>query len=231
MAEDNELHRLEQEKMKIEFEDLELKRRELEMRRQQIENAYDKMSRDKMAGKLFASTPKTYLPNLPTGGTADPTTPVPETSLPNHLTMPTPIRQTPTPNQPTTPNDISFLQQYLDASRLQYQSCMDTMRLPPSDMVTFDGDPLKNWQFARLFTSLVDKETVSCNDKLTRLLQYTKGDARDAIVHCVYNPDPSLGFSEAWKRLKERFGDSHAIADKWIAKSSIGGTRHIHFFC
>lgn len=51
--------------------------------------------------------------------------------------------------------------------------------------VKFDREPLKYWQFMRLFSSVIDKETVPDQEKLTRLHQYTVGQARDAISHCT----------------------------------------------
>ena len=108
--------------------------------------------------------------------------------------------------------------QLLELSRQQYQSHMDSMRLPPTDLAKFDGDPLKYWQFVRLFSTMVDKETVADEEKLTRLHQYTIGKARDAINHCLYNPSPSAGYREARERLKARFGNPHTISQAWIDK-------------
>lgn len=59
--------------------------------------------------------------------------------------------------------------QLLELSRQQYQSHVDSMHLPPVDIIKFDGEPLKSWQFIRLFSSVIDKETVPDQEKLTRL--------------------------------------------------------------
>ncbi|XP_038131095.1 uncharacterized protein LOC119776626 [Cyprinodon tularosa] len=110
------------------------------------------------------------------------------------------------------------ISQLLEFSRQQYQAQVDSLRLPPTDMIKFDGDPLQYWKFMRLFTAMVDKESVSAEEKLTRLHQYTEGKARDAISHCLYNPNPSLGFKEALERLKSRFGNPHSISQAWVEK-------------
>ncbi|XP_058646573.1 uncharacterized protein LOC131548960 isoform X2 [Onychostoma macrolepis] len=108
--------------------------------------------------------------------------------------------------------------QLLELSRQQYQSHIDSMHLPPVDIIKFDGEPLKYWQFMRLFCSVIDKETVPDQEKLTRLHQYTVGQARDAISHCLYNPNFSLGYAEAMDILKRRFGNPYAISQAWVDK-------------
>ncbi|XP_043967025.1 uncharacterized protein LOC122827951 [Gambusia affinis] len=110
------------------------------------------------------------------------------------------------------------ISQLLEFSRQQYQAQVDSLRLPPTDLIKFDGDPLQYWKFMRLFTAMVDKESVSAEEKLTRLHQYTEGKARDAISHCLYNPNPSAGFKEALDRLKSRFGNPHSISQAWVEK-------------
>ncbi|XP_056307490.1 uncharacterized protein LOC130219206 [Danio aesculapii] len=117
----------------------------------------------------------------------------------------------------STVNENS-LSQLLELSKQQYQSHIDSMHLPPVDIIKFDGEPLKYWQFMKLFNSVIDKETVPDQEKLTRLYQYTVGQARDAISHCLYNPDSSLGYANAMAILKKRFGNPYAISQAWVDK-------------
>ncbi|XP_013855698.1 uncharacterized protein LOC106511492, partial [Austrofundulus limnaeus] len=125
----------------------------------------------------------------------------------------------PTMTQPSqSPISEDSISQLLEFSRQQYQAQVDSLRLPPTDMIKFNGDPLQYWKFMRLFTTMVDKESVAAEEKLTRLHQYTEGKARDAISHCLYNPDPSAGFKAALERLKTRFGNPHAISQAWVEK-------------
>ncbi|XP_030581071.1 uncharacterized protein LOC115777334 [Archocentrus centrarchus] len=116
---------------------------------------------------------------------------------------------------PISEDSISHL---LELSRQQYQAQVDSLRLPPTNMIKFNGDPLQYWKFMRLFTTMVDKESVAAEEKLTRLHQYTEGKAQDAVSHCLYNPDPSAGFKEALERLKTRFGNPHTISQAWVEK-------------
>ncbi|KAL6479762.1 hypothetical protein MHYP_G00107950 [Metynnis hypsauchen] len=110
------------------------------------------------------------------------------------------------------------ISQLLEFSRQQYQAQVDSLRLPPTDLIKFNGDPLQYWKFMRLFTTMVDKESVAAEEKLTRLHQYTEGKAQDAISHCLYNPNPSAGFKEALERLRTRFGNPHTISQAWVEK-------------
>ena len=121
---------------------------------------------------------------------------------------------------PDPPSSVAepMMRELLELSRRQYQLHMDSMRLPPADIVKFDGEPLKYWRFMRLFSTVVDKETVPAVEKLTRLLQYTVDRARSAIAHCLYNPDPEVGYDEALTILRRRFGNPYTIAQAWIDK-------------
>ena len=83
--------------------------------------------------------------------------------------------------------------------------------------MTFDGDPIKYWQFIRVFETVVDKESISHTAKLTRLVQYCTGKAR-RVIQCCMVYEPSVGYAKARQILRERFGNEYAIAEAWITK-------------
>ena len=60
----------------------------------------------------------------------------------------------------------------------------------------FDGNPLECHYFMTLFHETVEKRTDHLGGKLTRLIKYTKGDAKEVIKHCVQQP-PVQGFKNA----------------------------------
>ena len=115
-------------------------------------------------------------------------------------------------------SDKLSLPQLVELSQRQYQTHVESMHLPPTDLPKFDGELLKYWQFIRLFTSIVDKETVPDEEKLMRLHQYTFGVAREAITHCLNSTDSTSGYCEARKILEERCGSSYAISQAWVTK-------------
>ena len=59
---------------------------------------------------------------------------------------------------------------------------------PDVDIETFDGDVLNYHYFIALFREVVESEVDSPREKLTRLIKYTSGDARELIKHCIQLP-------------------------------------------
>ena len=92
------------------------------------------------------------------------------------------------------------------------------MRLPPVDLIKFDGDPLKYWQFILLFAIIVEKDSVPDEEKLTRLHHYTTGHAQSPIAHCLYHPLSSVGYAQAMAMLKKRFSSPYTISQAWVDK-------------
>ena len=118
-----------------------------------------------------------------------------------------------TSSQPPTPTaSESSVAQLLELSRQQHQAQVDSMQLPPVDLIKFDGNPLKYWQLMHLFATNVEKDTVPDEEKLTRLHHYTTGHARSAIAHCLYHPVSSVGYAQAMATLKKRFSSPYTIS-------------------
>ena len=110
-----------------------------------------------------------------------------------------------------------ILIQMLNNSHLQQQSLVETLQLPKTELMTFDGDPVKYWTFIRAFENIVDKETVGDGAKLARLLQYCTGPARK-LIQCCSVKEPREGYLLARKLLQSRFGNAYDISDAWINK-------------
>jgi hypothetical protein len=98
---------------------------------------------------------------------------------------------------------------------------INSIQMPRVEMMTFDGDPLKYWEFARAFENCVEREMVDENSKLTRLLHYCSGKAKK-VIQCCLVMKPSEGFTRAKHLLKERFGDDYTISEAWIQKVTTG---------
>ena len=100
---------------------------------------------------------------------------------------------------------------------LAYTSSHWWRHFTKAELVTFDGNPLEYWSFIRAFENTVGQETIGDGAKLTRLLQYCKGKARQ-LLQCCAVKGPSEGYALAVRLLKERFGDEHTISQSWIDK-------------
>ena len=59
-----------------------------------------------------------------------------------------------------------------------------------------------------LFHEIVEKMIDNPKGKLTHLIKYTKGDAKDIIKHCVQQP-PTQGFKNAKALLKRKYGNPY----------------------
>ncbi|KAG1659447.1 hypothetical protein GQR58_022558 [Nymphon striatum] len=115
---------------------------------------------------------------------------------------PTPVgRASPVPNS-TDNNSIKVL--------------LETMQLPQSEHIHFDGNPLNYWQFMNSFKNNVDSTSISDSNKLTRLLNCCTGKAR-RLVQCCAGMDSTTGYQNALRLLKERFGNSYLVAETWIS--------------
>ena len=64
--------------------------------------------------------------------------------------------------------------------------------------------------FMAVFKEVVENRVDNERGKLTRLIKYKKGDAKDMIKNCIQLP-PEDGFETAKHLLNERYGDPQRI--------------------
>lgn len=123
---------------------------------------------------------------------------------------------------PTPPEKFnSSICDLLRQGQQQQQMLVDVMQLPKTELPTFDGDPLKYWQFIRSFENSVDRVNADSNAKLMRLVQYCSGKALQ-VVECCLVMSPDAGYARAREMLAERFGNSYVISQAWIQCVSQG---------
>ena len=89
---------------------------------------------------------------------------------------------------------------------------LNAFKLPKVELEVFRGDPMRYHQFMKSFDLNVHDIDTDDNFKLTRLMQYTAGSAREAINGCMLIGGPA-GYSQARDILKERFGNSHLVLE------------------
>ena len=89
------------------------------------------------------------------------------------------------------------------------------VNLPKVTLEPFDGDPLRYHEFMAVFEQNVGGLPGEDAAKLSRLLEYTTGGARDAIRKCALLGGTE-GYPKAKQILKARFGDDHVVTEKII---------------
>jgi hypothetical protein len=95
------------------------------------------------------------------------------------------------------------------------------LNLPKVELDCFDGNPLQYHSFMTVFDDTVDKVVREGTTKLTRMLQYTSGAAKEAIRSCAIMGGEK-GYELARRILHERFGNDLLISEKTIAALNSG---------
>ena len=81
---------------------------------------------------------------------------------------------------------------------------------PDIDIETFDGNVLNYHYFIALCREVVESKGDDPRGKLTRLIKYTSGDARELIKHCIQLPS-NEGFKHAKYLLEKAYGNPQKI--------------------
>ena len=106
----------------------------------------------------------------------------------------------------------------LDAASISTSDAISQLlNVPKVEIRSFDGTPASYLMFTAVFDEVVGNVNISCQAKLTRLLQYTTGAARDAI-DCCSLIGGSKGYDEARRILRERFGNPYVITAALLHK-------------
>ncbi|KAK3717695.1 hypothetical protein QZH41_001099 [Actinostola sp. cb2023] len=91
--------------------------------------------------------------------------------------------------------------------------------LPPLTLSTFTNDPADFITFMSNFESQIESKVQSNEVRLRYLEQYLEGEAKDLIKGCQFK-DPELGYPEAKKLLKDKYGDPYKISNAYIKKAA-----------
>ena len=81
---------------------------------------------------------------------------------------------------------------------------------PDIDIKNFDGNVLNYHYFIALFGKVVESKVDDPSGRLTRLIKYTTGDARELIKHCVQLPS-NEGFKHAKYLLQKLYGNPQKL--------------------
>ena len=78
----------------------------------------------------------------------------------------------------------------------------------------FSGDPLEYAYFKATFKEVVEKTVDDQKGRLTRLIQYTCGEAKNLIKHLIHIPGD--GYDQALKILDAEYGDVHTVTNSYL---------------
>ena len=82
------------------------------------------------------------------------------------------------------------------------------------DIEQFDGNPLNYHYFMALFAEVVETKIEKPRGRLTRLIKFTTGEARELIKHCIQLPH-SRGYQHARALLERTYGNPHKILSSY----------------
>ena len=88
---------------------------------------------------------------------------------------------------------------------------------PKPDLDVFTGKPLDYPFFKATFKEVVEKTVDDQVGRLTRLIKYTNGDAKDLIAHLIH-ASPLSCYDEAIKMLDNEYGNPHLIHRSYISE-------------
>ena len=81
---------------------------------------------------------------------------------------------------------------------------------PELDIDIFDGNPMDFHYFMAVFKEVVENKLTDSRGRLTHLIKFTKGEAKEIAKNCIQLP-AKVGYKIAKRLLNERFGDPHRI--------------------
>ena len=81
---------------------------------------------------------------------------------------------------------------------------------PELEIDIFDSNPMDFDYFMAVFKEVVENRMPVPRGRLTRMIKFTKGEAKKIAKNCIQLPS-QVGFKTAKRLLTERFGDPHII--------------------
>ena len=106
--------------------------------------------------------------------------------------------------------------------RIKVIPSIASLKLPPVDMPTFSGEPIRYCQFINVFESIIENKEPDSRQCLYYLSQYARGVAKDLVCSCLYIHDARDALQRAKMLLKENFGQPYQITSAFISKLTEG---------
>ena len=88
---------------------------------------------------------------------------------------------------------------------------------PDVGIEEFDGNPLNFSYFRSMFRETVEKKIDDPQGRLTRLIKYTCGEARELVKNFIHDR-PDVGYTNAMNLLEKQSGDPHKLLASYRRK-------------
>ncbi|KAJ8044946.1 hypothetical protein HOLleu_07851 [Holothuria leucospilota] len=98
-----------------------------------------------------------------------------------------------------------------------FEGMLHSLNMPQPDIITFDGNPSCYWNFMHSFETNVEATVKDDKIRLTYLIQFCKGKARESIDDCVLIRSGS-SFKVAKGILAQQFGQNHQVTQALLEK-------------
>ena len=95
-------------------------------------------------------------------------------------------------------------------------SMLNIQTAPNADLDVFSGDPLEYHFFKASFVEVVEKKVPDQKGRLTRLLKFTSGDAKDLIKHCIL--EEGACYDKAFQLLEKEYGNKQRLGTLYLNK-------------
>ena len=100
------------------------------------------------------------------------------------------------------------------------------LTLPRPELLVFKGDSSEYPSFISNFKMHIGSQAIASRHKLSYLLQFCEGSAKEAIKECVVLPEEE-GYEEALKILHQEFGKPHKIVKSYLKALTEGASLSI----
>ena len=102
---------------------------------------------------------------------------------------------------------VSAVQQGAETTTVM-KAMLQRQGIPKPQPIKFIGDPAQFPVFKKRIDAWLNKREFEEREKITRLLSFVEGDAKEDILHCELN---SNGYTEAMKILESQYGHPSSV--------------------
>ena len=113
---------------------------------------------------------------------------------------------------------VSAVQQGAETTTVM-KAMLQRQGIPKPQPIKFKGDPAQFPVFKKRIDAWLNEREFEETEKITRLLSFVEGDARDAILHCKLN---SNRYTEAKKILESQYGHPSSVVKASLNRITAG---------